>query len=250
VSSSAPARNRARPATGDVRLARAVIDAVGGRYSTRLGIDVDAGPAEVERWFLASTLFGNRIAASVAERTFCVLGEAGLRRIVDARAIPWDDLVILLDAGGYTRYDFRTATRLHALADVIRERHHGSIGDIGRRSTTYPGLRDALEELPGWGPVTGQLFLRELRGVWPGADPPLAERAARAGHHLGLFGPRHGPATVRHLERLADACRCDVRDLESGLVRFTLEHHRSMDRCPGGTHCLLLSRQPSRSEAR
>jgi hypothetical protein len=234
---------------GSVRLARAVIDTLGGRYSARLGIDVDAGAAEVERWFLASTLFGSRIAASVAERTFRVLDAAGLRRIVEARDIPWDDLVKLLDAGGYARYDFRMATRLHALADAIREHHRGSIGDIGRRWTTYPALRDALEELPGWGPVTCQLFLRELRGVWPGADPPLAERAARAGYHLGLFDPRHDPATVHHLQRLAGACRCDVRDLESGLVRFTLDHHRTMDRCPGGTRCLLLSHESPRPEA-
>ncbi len=39
---------------------------------------------------------------------------------------------------------------------------------IGRRHAAYPELRAALDALPGWGPVTIRLFLRELRGVWPG----------------------------------------------------------------------------------
>ena len=42
------------------RLARQVVGMLGGRYSAELGIDVDAGDAEIERWFLAATLFGTR----------------------------------------------------------------------------------------------------------------------------------------------------------------------------------------------
>ena len=51
-------------------LADSIVRRFGGRYSSELGIDVDAGDAEVERWFLASTLFGTRISARIAERTF------------------------------------------------------------------------------------------------------------------------------------------------------------------------------------
>lgn len=116
--------DRGRYPAGRARLARAVV-ALGGRYSSQLGIDVDAGDAEVERWFLAATLFGTRISAGVAERTFEVLDGAGLHRVAQARHIPWDDLVALLDRGGYTRYDFRTATRLQDLAEVIGERYDG-----------------------------------------------------------------------------------------------------------------------------
>ena len=50
----------ARP--NDVGLARGVVGVLGGRYSTELGIDVDAGDGEVERWFLAVTLFGARVS--------------------------------------------------------------------------------------------------------------------------------------------------------------------------------------------
>jgi hypothetical protein len=73
--------SRAERASGPARLARRVADALGGRYSTELGIDAGAGDAEIERWFLAATLFGTRISSAVAERTFGVLSDAGLARI-------------------------------------------------------------------------------------------------------------------------------------------------------------------------
>ena len=94
-----------------------------------------------------------------------------------------------------------------------------------------------MDALPGWGPVTIRLFLRELRGVWPGAGLPPDERALAAAHHLELLGSRPG---VADLARLAGACGLDVRDLESGLVRLDLAHGPAMARCPGGQACLAL----------
>lgn len=63
---------------------------------------------------------------------------------------------------------------------------------IGRRFPRYPELHRALDVLPGWGTVTIQLFLRELRGVRPGAQPSLDQRAAAGARHLGLAGPAPG----------------------------------------------------------
>jgi len=210
-----------------MQVAHRVVAVLGGRYSAGLGIDVDAGEADVERWFLAATLFGARISARVAERAFGVLAAAGLARIGQLRHVPSADLIGMLDAGGYARYDFRTVTRLVELCEIIDARYGGQVAVIGSRFAAYPELRAALDALPGWGPVTVRLFLRELRGVWPGADPPLDERAAAAAGHLGLAG-------------LAAACGLDVRDLESGLVRLDLAHGRAMGRCPGGQACTAL----------
>jgi endonuclease III len=225
-----------------VSAARRVAERLGGRYSTELGIDLDARGSEVERWFIAATLFGTRIATSVAERTFHMLEGAGLVRIDRARHIPWQDLVALLDGGGYARYDFRTATRLQTLSQIIEERYGGQVAEIGRRHQTYPALRDALDALPGWGPVTVGLFLRELRGVWPGAQPPLDPRAALAARHLGLVGGDDDQSALAQISRLARAAHLDLRDLESGLVRCALAHGTAIDQCPGGTQCTLISR--------
>ena len=220
-----------------VALACRVVAMLGGRYSAELGIDVDAGEAEVERWFVAATLFGARIPAQVAERTFGVLAAAGLARIGQMRHVPSDDLITMLDAGGYARYDVRTATRLLELAEIVNERYDGQVAVIGRHFAAYPGLGAALDALPGWGPVTVRLFLRELRGVWPGADPPLDERAAAAARHLGLLAVQPDGA---HLAGLAAAGGLDARDLEAGLVRLYLAHGRAMADCPGGQACTAL----------
>ena len=73
--------------------------------------------------------------------------------------------------------------------------------------------------------------------MWPGAEPPLDERALAAAGHLGLLS---GPAGVPGLAGLAGACGLDLRDLESGLVRLDLAHGRAMARCPGGRACTAL----------
>ena len=226
---------------GAIELAGRVVAVLGGRYSAELGIDVDASDAEVERWFLAATLFGARIPARVAERAFGVLAAAGLARIGQLRHVPSVDLIAMLDAGGYARYDVRTATRLLELSEIVNERYDGQVAVIGRSFPAYPDLSAALDALPGWGPVTIRLFLRELRGVWPGAGPPLDERALAAAHHLELLD---GRPEVADLARLAGACGLDVRDLESGLVRLDLAHGRTMARCPGGRTCLALRPAP------
>jgi len=221
-------------------LARTILGRFGGRYSSELEIDVDAGDTEVERWFVASTLFGTRISARVAQRTFRQLDQAGIRRIVDANAFDWNTLVALLDAGGYTRYDFRTATRLHALGRTVAERHGGSVAEIGRRFTDPSALVAALDDLPGWGPVTIGLFLRELRGVWPGAQLPLDRRAAEMACHLGLLTQRkHDDLAL--VTRIALNAGCDERDLEAALVRLALAHRRT-PACPGRRRCVVLGR--------
>jgi len=220
-------------------LADALIRRLGGRYSLELGIDVDAGDAEVERWFVAATLFGSRISASVAGRAFHQLDRAGIHRIVDAGQHDWNELVALLDAGGYARYDYRTATRLQALAQVVGERHWGAVTEIGRRVTDPAALVGTLDDLPGWGPVTVELFLRELRGVWPGAHVPLDPRAAQAARHLGLLASRTADELGR-VERIAKQAGCDERDLEAALVRLALAHRR-LTGCLGGHRCVALA---------
>ena len=231
-----------------VDVARRLVTTVGGRYSTELGIDVDRGDDEVERWFLAATLFGARISAGIASRTFLVFDRASITRVARARYVPWDDLVALLDEGGYARYDFRTATRLQALATTLDGRYGGHVAAIGRCFPDYAGLRDALDALPGWGPVTVGLFLRELRGVWRGAEPPVDDRAGQAARHLGLSRARRAEAVLDAVARTASDAGLDLRDLESALVRLSLAHHAGMDDCPGGPDCSVLAHRSRRED--
>lgn len=220
---------------GKVRIAHArrLVESLGGRFSRELGIDVDRGGEEVERWALAATLFGNRISTRIALRTYGVLERAGVRTIAEAGRRNWEELVALLDEGGYVRYDYRTASRLLALAGALGERCGGRVAALGERLTEPGELEAALAALPGWGPVTVRSFLRELRGVWPGADPALDERTMEAARHLELA------VELASLRGVARAAALDLRDLEAALVRLALSH--DLDRCPGGDRCSALS---------
>jgi hypothetical protein len=219
-------------------LASRAIDSLGGRYSAQLGIDVDRGGDQIERWALAATLFGARISANIAGRTFAVLDEAGVRSIADAGRRELGRLIELLDAGGYARYDLRTAERLHAIARKLETEYGGRVSSV--LDLPADRLGAALDALPGWGEVTVGLFLRELRGVRPGIEPPLDRRALQAAEHLRLLAGG-GPGIAR-LRGVAHEAHLDVRDLEAALVRLSLLHGRRMAECPGGVQCSALTR--------
>src|SRR3990172_10884964 len=101
---------------------RDLVLALGGRYSTEMGIDVDRDGGEVERWFLAATLFGHRISARTVVRTYAALGRTGIRVIADVAGSSWEALVERLDEGGDVRYDFCPATPLQGLGGAGGER--------------------------------------------------------------------------------------------------------------------------------
>jgi hypothetical protein len=56
-----------------------------------------------------------------------VLTGGGLLRIAQVRHVPSAELISMLDAGGYARYDFRTASRMLALSELIGERCDGQV---------------------------------------------------------------------------------------------------------------------------
>jgi endonuclease III len=218
--------------------------ALGGRYSIEMGIDVDRDDEEVERWFLAATLFGHPISARTVVRTHAALGRAGILVIADVAGSSWEALVESLDEGGYVRYDFSTATRLQALAKAVDDRFGGRIAGLGRLIGDPAELEATLDALPGWGPTTVRVFLRELRGRWPAARPPIDVRACSAARHLGLpvRSDAKDPRSLAGLEAMAAEVGLDVRDAEAALIRLELAHVRRGGACPGGTACLALRR--------
>jgi hypothetical protein len=219
-----------------------LVATLGGRYSRELGIDLDAGGIAADEWFCAATLFGTRISAAIAVRTYRTLADAGVRTVLDAGARSWDDLVALLDSGGYVRYDFRTATRLRELATEVRERCRGTITSLATLADAR-ALEAALDAFSGWGPTTVRVFLRELRDAWPGAQPPVDGRAFGAARHLCLPVSERDADPVAALRVVARRAQLDVRDVETGLVRLALVH-RNMASCPGGAGCRSLVATP------
>ena len=124
-----------------------------------LGIDLSSGaPGQLYRWLLASLLFGKRIQQDIAARTWHVLIDNGLTSPEKFAGISRDQLMRLLTEGGYVHYRWKEDDELHAvMAGILKE--YGSVQDLVKGAGSPEELRRRLEEFPGVGPVTANIFL-------------------------------------------------------------------------------------------
>lgn len=152
-------------------------------YSEDLEINLQE-PDGRFRWFLASILFGARISERIAAKTYMVLQRAGLDSPEKIMAAGWNELVSILDKGGYVRYDFSTATKLLEIVRDLLDRY-GSLEELRRQSADAKDLERRLREFKGIGPVTAQIFLRELRGPWK-ISPRISSRAREMAQCLDM----------------------------------------------------------------
>jgi len=184
-------------------------------YSEELGLDL-RNPDHRFRWFLASMLFAKRISCETAKRTYREFEREGLTTPEAIVRAGWDELVRVLDSGGYVRYDFSTASTL--LETMSRLTELGGLESIHERAKDPRDLERSLMELKGVGPTAVSIFLRELRGIWRKADPSPSPPAVRVAGRLGLR---------------------DARRFESALVRIHLEFckRRACGRCPVSEWC-------------
>ncbi|HVK93201.1 MAG TPA: hypothetical protein VM571_00570 [Noviherbaspirillum sp.] len=204
-----------------------LVKQTGGSYARQLGIDLSGGDAaEIHKWFIAALLFGARISERIAEKTYRKFEQDGMltaRRMVDAG---WDKLVVILDRGAYVRYDFKTATKLLEANRSLLHHYQGDLNVLYGSARDEADLEQRLRSLgKGIGGVTVNIFLRELRGIWPKADPALSERAIAAAKALGFVPSRmHDPAHI--LQALKDAWRADgmkpenFAEFDAALVRY------------------------------
>ena len=187
-------------------------------YSDELGLDLTK-PEDRFKWFLASVLFAKRISAETARGTYQYFEQEELTNPDTILRAGWDRLVEVLDAGGYTRYDFSTATKLLEIVETLKDKY-GSLEKIHAESSGPEDLEKRLQEFKGVGPVGVNIFLRELRGIWEKAKPTPSPMAILTAQRIGL--------DVEDVERY-----------ESQLVRLNLEYckkHRTLE-CPLGNKC-------------
>jgi len=162
----------------------------GKTYSGMLGIRLSPKKeGGIFKWFIASILLGARITESLAIRTYRQFGADGLLSFGKMSKASWDDLVTSLDKGGYVRYDFGTASDLVSVMKLLKGKYKGRLNSVHTLAMDPADLGKRLQEFRGIGPVTAGIFLRELRGVWPKADPPLLGLAAKAASELGIKDP-------------------------------------------------------------
>ncbi len=191
-------------------------------YSEELGLHLDQ-PSDWFPWFLAASLFAKPIPVATAVRTMSLLLQSGVRTPTRVTRTGWDELVRILDAGGYTRYDFSTADKL---LEVARYFDQPGIFEALANEPDLPALEEQLVRIRGIGPKTVEIFLRELRGRWK-CHTEWSTEALRASHRLGI-DPSGWSLGVSNRRRL-----------ETGLVRLWLEHckTRHWRNCPLVSDC-------------
>lgn len=153
-------------------------------YSEELGIDLaQTDDAQCFRWFLASILFGARISEITAKNTYRSFIRHGLdkpQKIIEAG---WDYLVNpIMREGRYVRYDGRKSTQVLRDCSMLVDDYDGSLLRLHKMARDPRDLEDRLLAFYGIGPVTVNIFLRELRPFWKKADPaslPVVKDLAR-----------------------------------------------------------------------
>jgi len=185
----------------------------GQPYSEMLGIELKPKrKGEIVKWFLASILYSKPIRERSATRTYRVFAK---NRVTTARRIVkagWDELVRMLDEGGYTRYDFSTADKLIEVFNNLERRYGGDLLRLYEQSRDGKELESRLKGLgKGLGHTTISIFLRDMRHIWPKAYPrptPLVAAAQKQLH-------------IKDLTQYARKHSIDVVRLETALVRYS-----------------------------
>lgn len=153
-------------------------------YSEELGIDLRKNSKEeLFKWFLASILFGARISETIAKNTYKTFERYRLlnpKKILEAG---WDFLVNpIMREGGYVRYDGKTSTQILMNCDTLIKKYDGDLKNLHRIAKDNKELEDKLMSFYGIGPVTTNIFLRELRPFWRKANPeplPIVRKIAK-----------------------------------------------------------------------
>lgn len=157
-------------------------------YSEELGIRLkDRRDADYFKWFLASLLFGARISETTAKNTYRAFERHALvtpRAILDAG---WDFLVNpIMREGGYVRYDGRKSMQVLDDCQTLIADYGGSLIRLHKEAADPRDLENRLLAFYGVGPVTVNIFLRELRPYWRKADPEPLPVVNELAQRLGL----------------------------------------------------------------
>ena len=157
-------------------------------YSEELGIALRKGSdAELFKWFLASILFGARISETIAGKTYLAFERHNL---LTQKAIADAGFEFLVDPimreGGYVRYDGRKSRQILRDCAQLMSDYQGSLQRMHALSGNSRELEAKLLRFFGVGPVTVNVFLRELRPFWRHANPEPLPIVLELAEDLGL----------------------------------------------------------------
>ena len=206
---------------------KSLVKEFGGRFSTALGINLSTEDRnEIFKWFFASILFGARISETIVIHTYREFEKKGVLSPEAILRTGWDGLVAILDKGGYVRHDFKTATKLLNVSRRLVDEYKGSLNTLHAAASDAKNLEDRLKALgKGIGDVTVNIFLREMRGVWPKAEPLPSDLVISAARDMNFI-----PKNVHDKKKILDLLKKkwtdqgmrmkDFPDYEAALIRI------------------------------
>jgi hypothetical protein len=185
-------------------------------YSEELGIDLSANDDEQYfHWFLASLLFGGHISETIARHTYQAFCRHRLTAPRDILAAGWDFLVNpIMREGGYVRYDFSKSDQILRDCQMLIDNYSGSVWQVHEAARDAHDLELRLLAFYGVGPITANIFLRELRPFWPKADPEPLPVVAAAAASLGIDLAQYQRKSITFVR------------IEAGLIRLRHEHRQ------------------------
>lgn len=153
-------------------------------YSEELGINLKKNnDEELFKWFLASILFGARISETTAKNTYKTFEKYKLLNPKKILKAGWGFLVNpIMRKGGYVRYDEKTSAKLLKICQTLLDEYKGSLKALHKKAKNNEDLENKLMQFYGVGPVTANIFLRELRPFWKKSNPeplPIVKKVAK-----------------------------------------------------------------------
>lgn len=207
VSTATSVRRSKREHPGVISLSKLSRSAL---YSEELGIELrKKSDDEYFKWFLASILFGARISETIAKNTYRAFARYDLLTPDSILAAGWDFLVNpIMREGGYVRYDGRKSTQVLEDCEQLLTKYEGSLTRLHQMAGDPASLEERLLAFYGIGPVTVNIFLRELRPYWSKARPKPLAVVRRLARKYGV-----------DLDALDPASKSFTR-IEAGLIRM------------------------------
>ena len=153
-------------------------------YSEELNIFLKGNnDKELFKWFLASILFGARISETTAKNTYKTFERYELLSPEKILKADWNFLVNpIMREGGYVRYDGKASTQILRNCETLIKEYNGSLRKLHKEAKDSKDLENKLTDFYGIGPITMNIFLRELRPFWEKANPeplPIIKKVAR-----------------------------------------------------------------------
>jgi endonuclease III len=157
-------------------------------YSEELSISLKKNTdKELFKWFLASILFGARISETIAKNTYKTFERFELLEPEKIMNAGWQFLVnTVMREGGYVRYDGKTSTQILRNCETLVNKYEGSLKKLHKESTNNKELETRLMSFYGIGPITTNIFLRELRPFWKKSNPEPLNIVKRLAKKYGI----------------------------------------------------------------